>query len=338
MHEPPMREPVLEVCNLSVRYIDGAVDVPAASDVSFSVAPGEILGIAGESGSGKSTLAMASTRLLEPSVAEVEGRVVIAGRDIFGADPEALRNMRWTTFAVVFQSAMNALNPVMRVSDQMARVARAHTDWGTEKIRARMTEVMEKMGIPRDRLGAYPHELSGGMRQRVMIALALLLEPRLVVMDEPTTALDVVVQGEIVREIRRLQAGSDFAMVLVTHDIALLSELAHRILVMYAGRVVEAGSTEEITGAPLHPYTRGLLASFPTVSGARTHLTGIEGDPPDMTRIPAGCPFHPRCRHARDECREERPELRTFGPARQAACHLLDDQGRLEESCAEASR
>ncbi len=325
-----MPEPVLRVVDLSVRYVDGDVVVPAVSEVSFAVAPGEILGIAGESGSGKSTLAMACTGLLKPLTAEVEGHATILGHDVLGQDAEALRRMRWTTFSVVFQSAMNALNPVMTVREQMVRVARAHTQWDMPRIDARMAEMMEKVGIPGDRLGAYPHELSGGMRQRVMIALALLLGPKLVVLDEPTTALDVIVQGEIVREIQRLQTESGFAAVMVTHDIALLAGLAHRILIMYAGRVVEAGSAEEVTEAPLHPYTRGLLASFPTVSGKRTPLTGIEGDPPDMTRVPGGCPFHPRCRVARDVCQEERPELRTFESGRQAACHLLDAAGQLE--------
>jgi peptide/nickel transport system ATP-binding protein len=215
-----------------------------------------------------------------------------------------LRKLRWREISIVFQSAMNALNPVLRVRDQLGDAIDAHLKLGRREKQDRLGELLDLVGIPRERLRSYPHELSGGMRQRVVIAMALAAEPEVVIMDEPTTALDVVVQKEILAQVVELQQRLNFAVLFITHDLSLLIEIADRIAVMYAGRIVEIGSAEKIHNQPSHPYTQGLLGSFPSVHGARRELAGIPGSPPDLRALPPGCPFVPRCAHAREQCRE----------------------------------
>ncbi|MGD1049475.1 MAG: ABC transporter ATP-binding protein [Solirubrobacteraceae bacterium] len=304
------RPPVLEIRDFSVVYRSGDSDVRAVDHVDLSLAPGETVGLAGESGSGKSTFALGACRLLRPPAVITGGSVVYRGTrvapegvEILDQGARALRKLRWREISIVFQSAMNALNPVLRIRDQLGDVLDAHLDLGREAKHERLDTLVDLVGIPRERLRSYPHELSGGMRQRVMIAMALAVDPEVVIMDEPTTALDVVVQREILAQVVELQKRLHFAVLFITHDLSLLLEIADRIAVMYAGRLVEVGSAEQIHHRPAHPYTRGLLASFPSVHGARKQLAGIPGSPPDLRSLPPGCPFVPRCAYAEDRCR-----------------------------------
>ena len=300
---------MLDIRNLSIAYRSDAGDVRAVRDVSLALHPGEVVGLAGESGCGKSTLAYGSIRLLRPPAVITSGsvtyhgnRVAENGVDILAAKPDQLRALRWREIAIVFQSAMNSLNPVMRVGDQLLDAVGAHLPLTDEQRHARIVELIEMVGIPRVRLKSYPHELSGGMRQRVMIAMALAAEPEVVIMDEPTTALDVVVQREILSEIFELKDRLGFSVLFITHDLSLLLEIADRVAIMYAGQIVEAGTREQIHLRAAHPYTKGLLTSFPKLSGPRLRLTGIPGSPPDLRGALKGCPFVPRCGFAIDAC------------------------------------
>jgi oligopeptide/dipeptide ABC transporter ATP-binding protein len=310
-HVPPPAEPrpVLEIRDLSIVYRGGEDPVKAVDHVDLALAPGETVGLAGESGSGKSTLALGACRLLRPPAVITGGSVVYRGSrvgaegvELLDQGAKELRKLRWREISIVFQSAMNALNPVLRIRDQLGDVLDAHLDIKRQEKRERLEQLLDLVGIPRERLRSYPHELSGGMRQRVMIAMALAVDPEVVIMDEPTTALDVVVQREILGQIVELQKRLHFAVLFITHDLSLLLEIADRIAVMYAGRLVEVGTAEQIHNEPAHPYTRGLLASFPSVHGARKGLAGIPGTPPDLRSLPAGCPFVPRCRYATAAC------------------------------------
>jgi oligopeptide/dipeptide ABC transporter ATP-binding protein len=303
------RKPLLEVRDLSIVYRSGDVDVKAVDHVDLTLAPGETVGLAGESGSGKSTLALGLCRLLRPPAVITGGSVIYRGSrigdqgvELLSQRSKELRKLRWREISVVFQSAMNALNPVLRIRDQLGDVLDAHLHLKRDAREERLEMLVDLVGIPRERLRSYPHELSGGMRQRVMIAMALAVDPEVVIMDEPTTALDVVVQREILAQIVELQKRLQFAVLFITHDLSLLIEIADRIAVMYAGKLVEVGSAEQIHRQPAHPYTRGLLASFPSVHGTRKHLAGIPGTPPDLRSLPPGCPFVPRCRYANDRC------------------------------------
>ncbi len=304
-------QPLLEVDGLSVDYGLGADAVHAVSDASLTLRPGEVHGLAGESGSGKSTLAYGITRLLRAPGVITGGSVVFDGTvDLLGASEEELRRLRWSDIAVVMQSAMHALNPVMSIGAQLTDVLRAHRPGLDRKARReRAVNLLAMVGISADRLRAYPHELSGGMRQRVMIAMALALEPRIVIMDEPTTALDVVTQREILEELAGLRERLGFAVLFITHDLSLLLEIADSITIMYAGRIVEQAPAAELFRAPRHPYSLGLLASFPSLHGPKIRMTGISGSPPDLRHPPRGCPFHPRCQYAMDLCAEQVPAL-----------------------------
>jgi peptide/nickel transport system ATP-binding protein len=254
------------------------------------------------------------------------GSVIYRGRraggspvDVLEQNPRQLQKLRWREISIVFQSAMNALNPVLRVRDQLGDVLEAHVAISRDERRERVALLLDMVGIPRDRLKSYPHELSGGMRQRVMIAMALAVEPELVIMDEPTTALDVVLQRELLAQVAELRRRLDFGILFITHDLSLLLEIADRVAVMYAGRFVEIGSAEQIHHLPAHPYTGGLLNSFPRVRGPRRQLAGIPGSPPDLRTLPPGCPFVPRCSYARAECREV--EMRLVQVADSGAGH-----------------
>jgi peptide/nickel transport system ATP-binding protein len=303
--------PVLDIRNLSIAYRSQGGDVRAVRDVSLALRPGEIVGLAGESGCGKSTLAYGSIRLLRPPAVITAGSVTYHGRrvaengvDILAANAEELRKLRWREIAIVFQSAMNSLNPVLRISDQLLDAVGAHLPLAEDQRQARIVDLIEMVGIPRARLKSYPHELSGGMRQRVMIAMALAAEPEVVIMDEPTTALDVVVQREILSEIFDLKDRLGFSVLFITHDLSLLLEIADRVMIMYAGRIVESGTREQIHKHAAHPYTKGLLTSFPKLQGPRVKLSGIPGSPPDLRGALTGCPFIPRCAFATDACQQ----------------------------------
>ncbi len=301
--------PVLDISDFSVAYRTRDGDVRAVSDVSLALHPGEVVGLAGESGSGKSTLAYAMCRLLRAPALITGGSVTYAGRraaaptDVLQLSAHELQQLRWREIAIVFQSAMNALNPVLNVRDQITDVIDAHLRLSRRAALEKAALMLDLVGIPRSRLRSYPHELSGGMRQRVMIAMALAADPEIVIMDEPTTALDVVVQRDILAQIAELQEQLGFAILFITHDLSLLLELADRIAVMYAGQLMEIAPAAEIHHQPAHPYTRGLLTSFPSLHGPRRDLAGIPGTPPDLRHPPGGCPFLPRCGYGTDACR-----------------------------------
>jgi peptide/nickel transport system ATP-binding protein len=323
-------QPLLEINGLNVDYGVGDAAVHAVIGANLVLHSGEVLGLAGESGSGKSTLAYAAIRLLRPPGLITGGEVryhAAPGQsvDLLAADEEQLRQLRWAHIAVVLQSAMNALNPVIRIGVQLTDVLRAHRPgMEREAEQARAAELLEMVGISADRLNSYPHELSGGMRQRVMIAMALALEPRLVILDEPTTALDVVTQREILEELIALRERLGFAVLFITHDLSLLVEVTDSIAVMYAGRIVERAAANSLFRAPRHPYTLGLLSSFPPLHGAHRQMTGIPGSPPDLRALPRGCVFHPRCGYAMDRCRTQAPPLVALPGqgGRLAACWL----------------
>ena len=329
-------EPLLEVSGLCVDYGLGSDAVHAVLDADLVLHRGEVLGLAGESGSGKSTFAYAVTRLLRAPGVITGGTARFhlgpdRNIDLLDADEAQLRRLRWAHVAVVLQSAMHALNPVLAIGEQLGDVLRAHRpDLDRTGRRERSVQLLDMVGITADRLRSYPHELSGGMRQRVMIAMALALEPQIVIMDEPTTALDVVTQREILEELAVLRDRLGFAVLFITHDLSLLIEIADSIAIMYGGRIVEQARAEALFRAPRHPYTLGLLGSFPSLHGPRVRMTGIAGSPPDLRDPPAGCAFHPRCGYAMDRCRTELPLLRpVVRPAardpRAAACWLQDD-------------
>jgi len=315
-------EPLLSVRDLRVEYLTPRGAVRAVDGVSFEIAPGEVLGLAGESGSGKSTIAHAILRILHPPAIITGGEVRFEGRDVLAMDDAELEAFRWRDVSMVFQSAMNALNPVMTVGDQIIDAIQAHREDSRREARARAAELLRIVGIEERRLDSFPHQLSGGMRQRATIAIALALGPPLMIMDEPTTALDVVVQKEIMQQIEELKERLGFSLLFITHDLSLLVEFSTRIAVMYAGEIVELAPAQELFANPLHPYTRGLMQSFPSITGERRRLAGIPGSPPDMAAPPSGCRFRPRCALAKPMHARVVPRLREATLGHYVACHL----------------
>jgi peptide/nickel transport system ATP-binding protein len=323
---PALGSPLLELRDLVVAYGAGQGAVTAVNGISLVVRPGEIVGLAGESGCGKSTVANAILQVLRPPGRIVAGQVVFEGRELVGLRAAELRRFRWRNVSLVFQSAMNSLNPVTRIGDQFVDMFRAHTRISKREALARAGELLEVVGMDGNRVNAYPHELSGGMRQRVVIALALALNPEMLLLDEPTTALDVIVQREILQQIVELQRQLGFAVLFITHDLSLLVEFSDRIAIMYSGDIVEEAEASALFASPAHPYTTGLMTSFPPLTGKLSVMTGIPGNPPDLRQPPPGCRFHPRCAHARERCQAEVPRLRSFGPpGRRAACHFAGE-------------
>jgi len=300
---------ILEVSGLSVDYVLDRGDVRAVDDVSFTLNRGEFLGIVGESGCGKSTLLFAVAQLLAPPAQVAAGSVRFEGTNLVGLTDKQLSAIRWRDMSVVMQSAMNALNPVKSIGAQFKDAMKAHGKPSKEEIQARSAEVLRMVGIDPVHLKSYPHQLSGGMRQRSMIAMAMLFTPDLIIMDEPTSALDVVAQRSLMVQIKELQLSYGFAVIFVTHDMSLISHFSDRLMVMYAGQVDEFGATRTVFDRPLHPYTQGLLEAFPSIRGPKVPLKGIPGSPPDLARLPSGCRFHPRCPHAIDKCGQLTPEL-----------------------------
>ena len=316
-----MARPLLEVRGLSVDYITETVDVRAVDHVELTLDQGEFLAIVGESGCGKSTLLFAISRLLSPPAEISAGSVIFRGEDLVALRDEQLRALRWDGYSVVMQSAMNALNPTMSIAAQFRDVMRAHAHLSDAAIRDRSLEVLRLVGIDAVHLDSYPHQLSGGMRQRAMIAMALLFTPDLVIMDEPTSALDVVAQRSLMTQIKELQRRLGFAVIFVTHDMSLVSHYSDRLAVMYAGQLVEVASTDALFAEPLHPYSRGLLDAFPSIHGPRRALTGIPGSPPDLGHPPPGCRFQPRCQVAMEACTTVSPDLSWVGRS-QVRCLL----------------
>ena len=326
-------EELLRLGDLSVEYVLDDARVRAVDGFSLSIAPGEILGLAGESGCGKSTLANAVLQILRPPAEISGGEILFRGENLVGMSKQQLRRVRWRHVSLVFQSAMNVLNPVMRVGDQFVDMFQAHDRIRRSEALARAGDLLEMVGIERTRVRSYPHELSGGMRQRVVIAMALALEPELIVMDEPTTALDVVVQREILQELETLKKRLGFAVLFITHDLSLLVEFSDRIAIMYAGEIVESAASDVLFHRSLHPYTAGLMRSFPPLTGPIVPLVGIPGSPPNLALPPSGCRFHPRCPHCTPanpalygRQTSERPLLREVEQGHRVACHLVEQQ------------
>jgi oligopeptide transport system ATP-binding protein len=319
--------PTLEVENLTVSFHTTSGVVRAVNGISYQVRAGESLAILGESGSGKSVGVRAVMGILRDPTCEVTGSVRYRGRELLGASDEVLRSIRGDRIAMVFQDALSALNPVMTVGDQIAELFRTHRGLTWNEGRKRAVGLLERVAIPdaRRRVNAYPHQFSGGMRQRVMIAMALALDPEVLIADEPTTALDVTVQAQIMELLAELQAQTRMALILITHDVGVVAEVADRLVVMYAGRIVESGPTLEAYRNPAHPYTRALLASIPPIDRRVPRLDAIPGAPPDPVRLPTGCPLHPRCSFVTEQCRSVLPMLSVCGPGRASACHCVDE-------------
>lgn len=331
------RPPLVEVDDLTVRFVTREATVHAVNGVSFSVRPGEVLCILGESGSGKSVTLRAMMRLLPPRRTRIEGVIRIDGLDVLALNKRRLRNLRGGLVSMIFQEPMTALDPVYTIGQQIAETVMRHKGGSRSAARARAVELLELVKIPSTerRLDNYPHELSGGLRQRAMIAMALSCGPRLLLADEPTTALDATVQIQVLILLRKLQQGLGMGTIFVTHDLGVASEIADRIAVMYAGRIVEEGPVADILSRPVHPYTQGLLAS--TVHGQQRDrdIDAIPGSPPDMRRLPPGCSFAPRCTVALAECRTIVPSQRFPMPDRMARCLRVGDAGEARRSLSE---
>ncbi len=327
---------VLEVEHLFVDYVSPQGLVHVVDDVSLQLRKGEVHGLVGESGCGKSTLARSLLRVLGPPAVISGGKVKLEGADLMAMTPEQLDEVRWRRMAIVFQGAIDALNPVLRIEEQLSDALAAHGLGGTkEQMKDRAAKLLDRVSLPRRVLRVYPHELSGGMRQRVVIAMALALGPQVLLMDEPTTALDVVVQAEILDELDRLRRDMGFAVLLVSHDLPLMLERCDRISVMYAGRIVESGPVDAFRGAPSHPYAKHLLGhpyaqhllqSFPRLDGPRAITRALEGSPPSLFKPPPGCRFHPRCPSAFERCKVEQPALAAMSADHVVACHMVEVQ------------
>ncbi len=320
-----MSEPMLSVRDLSITYHGHGGAVPAVRGVSLDIERGGSLGLAGESGCGKSTLANSILRLL-PAGTEVTGRIILDGKDMLGLNPGGLRAARWTSGAIVFQGALHALNPVQTVGDQVAEPMLVHETVDSEsRARSRVVELLSRVGLSAGRADSYPHQLSGGQRQRVLIAMALACDPHLLIADEPTTALDLMVQAQVLALLDDLKQERDLTLLFITHDLSVLTYACSRLAVMYAGKIVEEGPSWEVFENAAHPYTRALAAAFPTIGDTSSRMapSGLGGDPPTPGSLPEGCPFHPRCPLAIDRCRAAEPGLRDVGKGRSAACILV---------------
>ena len=329
-----MSEPLLSVRDLRVYFHTGAGVARAVDGVSFDVDAGETVAVVGESGSGKSVTALSMLRLIRPpGVIEPGSEVIFDGHDLLTLDEDAIRTVRGNRIAMIFQEPMSALNPVLTVGEQVAEVVRVHTNASRAEAWEQAVEMLALTGIPaaRDRAKEYPHQLSGGMRQRVMIAMALVLRPALLIADEPTTALDVTIQAQIVDLLQRLQQQFGMAIVLITHDLGVVAEVADRVVVMYGGEVVEQASVQTLFEDAHHPYTEGLLSAMPRLAESNERLLTIPGVVPPATAWPSGCRFRDRCRYAWDRCAVDHPPLYVLGEAHTSRCHLAEEPAqRLE--------
>ncbi len=324
-----MTEPLLSLKNLSVAYRVGTNDIFAVEDASFEVPYGSIVGLVGESGCGKTTLARSLTRVMASNARIVGGQAVFSGRDIMGLSERAMNDLRWREIAYIPQSAMNSLDPVYTVGTQLGEVLMRRGGLARAAARKRSEELFEWVGIETNRLGDYPHQFSGGMRQRVAIALALALDPKLIIADEPVTALDVIVQRQILDQLHALKERLGISVILVTHDISVVAYVCDRVVVMYAGQVVESGQMAATLTAPSHPYTMGLRNAFPDLAGAAGVLTPIEGAPPNLAAPPPGCRFAARCPFSEPRCTSSLPTLDKVKTQHLAACHRLPEATAL---------
>jgi oligopeptide transport system ATP-binding protein len=336
---------VLEVKALETQFHTDEGIVRAVNGISYHVCEGEAVGIVGESGCGKSVSVLSIMRLLPEPPAKIQGEVYFRGRELLGLPSSEIRKIRGGQIAMIFQDPMTSLNPVLTIGDQLMEPLRIHLDLEGREARGRIVELLDLVGIPKaaERLDDYPHQFSGGMRQRAMIAMALACNPQLLIADEPTTALDVTIQAQIIDLVNRLRERFDMSLIWITHDLGIVAGLADRVLVMYAGYIVEEASVNELYGHPLHPYTALLLRSLPRMDQRRSNkLQGIEGLPPDLVDLPIGCPFAPRCPYVKDLCRTYRPPLHEMEAGHKAACWVEMEtnearEGMVEQYIKEAS-
>jgi len=317
-------EPLLKVEDLKMYYETLRGFVKAVDDVSFEVRRGETLGLAGESGCGKTSVALTILRLLPSNGRVLGGRVIFDGENLLEmSDEEFRRKVRWKRISVIFQGAMNALLPVKRIGDQIAEPIILHERVSKEEALERAGKLLDLVGVGAERLDRYPHELSGGMKQRTMIAMALACNPDLIIADEPTTALDVITQAQVLKAIDELRHKLNLSMILISHDLATIADTCDRVAIMYAGKIVEYGDIVSVFKHTLHPYSQKLIAAFPSILGEKRPLSTIHGFPPDLLNPPPGCRFHPRCPYAKDKCRKEEPKLVEARKEHYVACHLV---------------
>jgi len=314
---------VLEVRGLTVEFETARGPLRAVNNVSFWLGDGESLGLVGESGSGKTTLATSILRLLAPNARVVSGEVIVDGMDVLRmSEAELNSKLRWKVISYVPQASQNALDPLYKVGDQFVETVRAHTNMGVAEILERAGELLEQVNVERSKLNSYPWQLSGGQKQRIMIALALILKPKIIILDEPTTALDTIVQAQIIELFRKLKEYERLSTIFISHDVSVIANVSNKVGVMYAGRLMELGTSSEIFHRPLHPYTLGLLRSVPDMR-KNTPNEFIPGTPPDLVNPPSGCPFNPRCPLAQDICRREMPKFEDYGGEHYAACWMV---------------
>jgi len=314
---------ILEVKGLRVYFDTVKGSVKAVDNVSFTAEEGEALGIAGESGCGKTTTALALMRLVPKPGRIVSGEIRLNGEDLLSKSEAEMRKIRWKNVAIAFQGSLNAFNPVQSIGTQIIEAIRTHEDISKEDAVQRARKLLQDIGVDPNTVNRYPHELSGGMKQRAMISMAMANNPDLLIADEPTTALDVIVQAQVLKLMKRVQA--KVSMILISHDLSVISEICDRVAIMYAGQIVEYGTSQDIFSNPAHPYTRGLLAAFPSVAGVKKHLEGIEGNPPDLLLPPNACRFHPRCPYYKEKCSVVDPPLIEVSPKHFALCHFAGE-------------
>lgn len=312
--------PLLDVRELTLHYATKMGDVHAVDGVTFAIEPGEALGLVGESGCGKTSLALALLRLLPDNAKLLGGQILFEGVDLLRLPENEMRRVRWRGISMVFQAAMNSLNPVYRVGDQIIEAMQTHLNIAYAEARRRVAHLFDLVGLAPELMDRYPHEYSGGMKQRAVIAMALACDPKLVIADEPTTALDVIVQDRILRRLEEVRRQLNMALLYISHDIAVIAEVSRRLGVMYAGNLVEFGDTVAIFQRPAHPYTLALMSAFPSVKGEKRRLRGLPGEPPDLLRPPPGCRFHPRCALATEVCRTQAPPYAEVQPGHYVAC------------------
>jgi peptide/nickel transport system ATP-binding protein len=318
-------EPILEVRDLKMYYETMKGDVKAVDDVSFTLQKGEAMGLAGESGCGKSSVAMTLIKLQAYNAKILDGEILLNGKNILDMNDEVVRReVRWKKISMVPQAAMNALNPVFTVKEQIIEAILAHENVSEKEAEVRTIKLLERVGIDPSRVGNYPHEFSGGMKQRAMIAMALADNPEIVIADEPTTALDVIVQAQVLKVIKSLQRELGLAMILISHDLSVVAEICDKTLIMYAGKIVENTSTDRLFSQPLHPYSIGLIGAFPKLTGKKKRLESIHGTPPNLLNPPNGCRFHPRCPYSKDVCKRLVPALIEPFESHWVACHMVN--------------
>ncbi len=315
---------VLKVDGLKMYYRMGQAYVKAVDDISFSVRKGNCLGLAGESGSGKTSIATTIMRILPKNAQIISGNIYLDGQDVLKFDDEGFRKIRWVKIALVPQASMNAFDPVFTIGDQIVEAILTHRNITKDEAVSRVKELFQLVGIDPSRINNYPHEFSGGMKQRAAIAMALANNPDILILDEPTTALDVIVQAQILSLLRSLKQKLNISMILITHDLSIIADVCDSIAVIYAGKIVEYGDINKIYHSPKHPYTQGLLGAFPNIKAKKQKLIGIPGAPPNLANPPSGCRFHPRCPYAFDRCKVEEPKLKEVEPGHYVACHLYD--------------